>query len=104
MGLLGGGAAGSVLNGGLRNLLGDLEANGQGEAAKSWVGTGDNQPIAQNDLAKAIGIDDIDAVAKQTGMPREQVLSALNEHLPEFINQLTPNGRLPSEQEASRWL
>jgi uncharacterized protein YidB (DUF937 family) len=103
-GLLGGGAAGSVLTGGLRNLVGDLEQNGQGEAAKSWVGTGENQPISQSDLAKAIGIDDIDAVAKQTGMPREQVLSALSEHLPEFINQLTPNGRLPSEQEASRWL
>jgi uncharacterized protein YidB (DUF937 family) len=103
-GLLGGGAAGSILTGGLRNLVGDLEQNGQGEAAKSWVGTGENQPISQSDLAKAIGIDDIDAVAQQTGMPREQVLSALNEHLPEFINQLTPNGRLPSEQEASRWL
>ena len=103
-GLLGGGAGGSVLTGGLRNLIGDLEQHGQGEAAKSWVGTGENRPISQSDLAKAIGVDDIDAVAKQTGMPREQVLSALSEHLPEFINQLTPNGRLPSEQEASRWL
>ena len=103
-GLLGGGAAGSVLNGGLKNLLGDMEGNGQGEAVKSWVGTGANQPITPDDLARAVGIDDIDAVAKQTGMPREQVLSALSEHLPEFINQLTPNGRLPSEQEASRWL
>ena len=103
-GLLGGGAAGSVLIGGLKNLLGDMEGNGQGEAVKSWVGTGANQPITPDDLARAVGIDDIDAVAKQTGMPREQVLSALSEHLPEFINQLTPNGRLPSEQEASRWL
>jgi uncharacterized protein YidB (DUF937 family) len=103
-GLLGGGAAGSVLTGGLRNLIGDLEQNGQGQAAKSWVGTGENQPISESDLAKAVGIDDIDAVAKQTGMPREQVLSALSEHLPEFVNQMTPDGRIPSEQEASRWL
>jgi uncharacterized protein YidB (DUF937 family) len=103
-GLLGGGAAGGALNGGLKNLLNDMEASGQGEAVKSWVGTGANQPVAPNDLAKAIGIDDIDAVAKQTGMPREQVLSALSEHLPEFVNQLTPDGRLPSDQEASRWV
>jgi uncharacterized protein YidB (DUF937 family) len=103
-GLLGGGAAGSGLNGGLKNLLNDMEANGQGEAAKSWVGTGANHSVAPNDLAKAIGIDDIDAVAKQTGMPREQVLSALSEHLPEFVNQLTPDGRLPTDHEASRWL
>jgi uncharacterized protein YidB (DUF937 family) len=103
-GLLGGGAAGGALNGGLKNLLEDMQANGQGEAAKSWVGTGTNQSVSPNDLAKAIGIDDIDAVAKQTGMPREQVLSALSEHLPEFVNQLTPDGRLPSDQEASRWV
>jgi uncharacterized protein YidB (DUF937 family) len=103
-GLLGGGAAGSVLTGGLRNLVGDLEQNGQGEAAKSWVGTGENQPISKSDLAQAIGIDDIDAVARETGMPQEQVLSALSEHLPEFVDRLTPDGRIPSEQEASRWL
>jgi uncharacterized protein YidB (DUF937 family) len=103
-GLLGGATAGSGLNNGLKNLLSDMEANGQGEAARSWVGPGANQHVAPNDLAKAIGIDDIDAVAKQTGMPREQVLSALSEHLPEFVNQLTPDGRLPTDHEASRWV
>jgi uncharacterized protein YidB (DUF937 family) len=100
-GLLAGGAAGSVLSSGLRNLIGDMKQNGEGEAAQSWVGTGANQSVAPNDLAKAIGYEDIDAVAGQTGMPRDQVLSTLSEHLPEFVNQLTPNGRLPSEDEAS---
>jgi uncharacterized protein YidB (DUF937 family) len=28
----------------------------------------------------------------------------LSQHLPDLINQLTPNGRLPSEEEASRML
>lgn len=102
-GLLGGGAAGSVLNGGLKNLLGDMEENGQSEAVKSWVGTGQNRPISQTDLASAVGIDDIDAVARQTGMPREQLLSELSQHLPEFVNQLTPDGRLPTHEESSRW-
>ena len=100
-GLLGGGAAGSVLSGGLRNLIGDMEQNGQGGAARSWVGTGANQSLAPGDLAKAVGYEDIDAVANQTGMPREDVLSALSQHLPEFVNQLTPDGRLPNEAEAS---
>jgi uncharacterized protein YidB (DUF937 family) len=43
-------------------------------------------------------------VAQQTGMPRQQVLSTLSEHLPEFINQMTPDGRLPTDDEASRWV
>ena len=102
-GLLGGTAAGSALNGGLRNLIGDIEKNGQGDAARSWVSNGPNQSLSPGDLAHAIGADDIDAVARQTGMPRDQMLSVLSEHLPEFVNQLTPHGRLPTETEASRW-
>lgn len=103
-GLLGGGAGGGALNGGLRHLVQDMEQNGQGEAVQSWVGGGENQSISESDLAKAVGIDDIDAVAQQTGMPREQLLSELSQHLPEFVNQLTPDGRLPTDEEAGRWV
>jgi uncharacterized protein YidB (DUF937 family) len=103
-GLLGGGAAGSVLSGGLRNLIGDMEEKGHGDVAQSWVGRGENQSIGPNELGNALGAEDIDAVSQQTGMPREQILSELSQHLPEFVNQLTPDGRLPTEHEASRWV
>jgi uncharacterized protein YidB (DUF937 family) len=103
--LLGGAAAGGALNGGLRKMIEDMQQNGQGDAAQSWVGSGSNKSVDPNDLANAIGLDDIDAVAKQTGMPREQLLSELSQHLPEFVNRLTPDGRLPSDEEAhSRWV
>lgn len=103
-GLLGGGAAGSVLNGGLRNLVGEMEQSGHGSAAQSWVGSGANQSISPRDLAGALGAEDIDAVANQTGMSRDQVLAQLSQHLPEFVNRLTPDGRLPTDHEASsRW-
>ena len=102
-GLLGGGG-GNVLSGGLRNLVQDMEQNGHADEVQSWVGRGENRAIAPTDLAHAVGIDDIDAVAQQTGMPREQLVSELSQHLPEFVNQLTPDGRLPTEQEAGRWV
>jgi uncharacterized protein YidB (DUF937 family) len=102
-GLLGGAAAGGALNSGLRNLIGDMEQNGQGEAAHSWVSNGPNQPLPPSDLAQAIGADDIDAVSQQTGVPRDDMLSMLSQHLPDLVNQLTPNGRLPTDSEASRW-
>jgi uncharacterized protein YidB (DUF937 family) len=35
-------------------------------------------------------------------MPRDQVLSTLSEHLPKLVDQLTPNGRLPSEDDGPR--
>jgi uncharacterized protein YidB (DUF937 family) len=103
-GLVAGGAAGSLLNGGLRHLVTDMESNGRGDAVRSWIGTGENQPLEPGELARAAGLDDIDAVAHQTGIPREQVVSDLSQHLPDFINQLTPDGRLPTDEEASRWV
>jgi uncharacterized protein YidB (DUF937 family) len=81
-----------------------MESNGHGEAVRSWVGRGENQSISPNELGNALGAEDIDAVSQQTGMPREQILSELSQHLPEFVDQLTPDGRLPTDDEASRWV
>jgi uncharacterized protein YidB (DUF937 family) len=35
-------------------------------------------------------------------MSRSDLLAGLSNHLPELIDQLTPNGRLPSQEEAAR--
>jgi uncharacterized protein YidB (DUF937 family) len=99
-GMLAGGAAGSILSGGLGSLLQQMQQNGQGHVAQSWVGTGENHDISEGDLAKSIGIDDIDAVAKQTGMSRDDLLAGLRRELPRAVDQLTPHGRLPTEDEA----
>ena len=102
-GLLGGNAGGA-LNGGLRNIINDMQQSGHGAAAQSWVGNGPNQAISPTDLASALGSEDIDAVAKQTGMSRDQLLAQLSQHLPELVNQMTPDGSLPTDHEAnSRW-
>jgi uncharacterized protein YidB (DUF937 family) len=103
-GALAGGAAGSILSGGLGSLLEQFQRNGQGQAAQSWVGKGPNQDISESDLAKSIGIDDIDAVASHTGLSRDELLSGLRRELPQAVDELTPEGRLPTEQEASRWV
>ncbi|MCK9919326.1 YidB family protein [Microbacteriaceae bacterium K1510] len=100
-GLLAGGAAGSVLSGGLNDLLGQLQQGGQGDVAKSWVSNEPNQAISPDDLASALGADRINALTAQTGMSREDLLAGLSEHLPEVVNQLTPHGRVPTEQEIS---
>ena len=101
-GVLGGAAAGTVLNGGLGGLLEQLQQRGQGDVARSWVGTGPNKAISQRDLANALGTDTLDALSEQTGMDRGDLLSGLSQHLPRFVDQLTPDGRLPTEEEAGR--
>jgi uncharacterized protein YidB (DUF937 family) len=35
-------------------------------------------------------------------MSRNDLITNLSEQLPELINQLTPDGRIPTEREASR--
>src|ERR1700704_6077415 len=100
-GLLAGGAAGSVISGGLGDLLKQFQQNGQGDTANSWVSPGPNKQISPGDLATALGADQIDTLASQSGLSRDELLTGLSRHLPEAIDHLTPQGRLPTESELS---
>jgi len=100
-GVLGGAAAGSVISGGLGDLLKQLQQGGQGDTANSWVGKGQNKAIAPGDLANALGADQIDALASNSGMSRDDLLKGLSQYLPQVIDHLTPDGRLPTEDEVS---
>jgi uncharacterized protein YidB (DUF937 family) len=100
-GLLAGGAAGSVISGGLGDLLRQFQQGGHGDTANSWVSAGPNKPISPGDLASALGADQINGLMAQSGLSREELLSGLSQHLPEVINHLTPDGRLPTESELS---
>jgi len=103
-GVLGGAAAGTVLNGGLGGLLKQFQENGQGDVAHSWIGTGPNKTISEGDLASALGGDTLDTLSQQTGMGRDDLLDGLRQYLPRFVDQLTPDGRVPDEDEAQRLL
>jgi len=100
-GLLAGGAAGSVLSGGLGDVLKQFQQSGNSETANSWVGKGDNKPIAPGDLAKALGADQIDALSSQSGLSRDELLSGLSRYLHQVTDHLTPDGRLPTDSELS---
>lgn len=101
-GLLGGAGAGSVLSGGLRDLVDRFKQNGQGPAADSWVSTGPNQQLRTDQLEQAIGPEALNALLKQTGLSREELLTRLTRELPTAVDKLTPAGRLPTEEEAAR--
>lgn len=101
-GLLAGGTAGSVLSGGLGDLLKQFQQNGHSETVNSWVGTGPNKDISESDLAKSIGADDLDALAKHVGISRDELLAGLRRELPGAVDELTPDGRIPSGEEINR--
>ena len=63
-----------------------------------------NAAISPDELERGLGEDNIRALAEQAGIPRQELLSSLSEDLPGFVDQLTPEGRLPNEEEAGRWV
>ena len=90
---------------GLGAIVDQFRQNGYGDQVDSWVGRGQNQRIAPDELEQALGPDTIQDLEQETGMPRDQMLSDLADELPDAVDQFTPEGRLPSEDEvSSRWV
>jgi uncharacterized protein YidB (DUF937 family) len=90
------------LLGGLGGLLGRLQESGLGDIAKSWVGNGQNQPISPGPLGSALGPSIVRTLAEKTGMSEQEVTAQLSQVLPGFVDKLTPQGRLPTQDELSR--
>ena len=103
LGNLGGAGAGGVLGGGLNELVERFRQNGQGDVAESWVGPGPNKEVAPNQLEQAIGPDVLATLSQQTGLSREEILTRLSRELPTAVDRYTPEGRLPTQQDLSRW-
>jgi uncharacterized protein YidB (DUF937 family) len=101
---LGGRARGSGILGGLSELIDRFTGQGHGEVAKSWVETGPNREPTTSQLETALGGDTIQALTQQTGLSRDELLSRLSKVLPTAVDKMTPEGRLPTESEASGWL
>lgn len=103
-GALGGASAGSVISDGLGDLVDRFRQTGRGNKADSWINDGDNVPVDTADLEEALGEDTIAELSQKTGLTRAQLLERLSKTLPDAVNQMTPQGRLPTEVEASRFI
>ena len=102
-GALGGASAGGVLSGGLGDLVDRFRQTGLGDKADSWINTGaTNAPVNPSDLEQTLGEDTITELTQKTGLSRADLLERLSKTLPDAINRLTPDGRLPTEAEAQR--
>ena len=98
-GVLGAGSLGA----GLKDLLDRFRQSGHEDKVQSWVSTGANKQIAPTEIEQALGEERIQWLMEQTGMPREQLLQGLSGELPQAIDKLTPDGRIPTDEELSRF-
>jgi uncharacterized protein YidB (DUF937 family) len=102
LGMLGGGQGGAQ---GLGALVDRLRQAGLAEEVDSWVGTGANKPVAPERLQSAFGADTLSGLAQQFGGGGGGAAGAggmagvLAAVLPQLINGLTPQGRVPQADE-----
>jgi uncharacterized protein YidB (DUF937 family) len=100
LGALAGGRGGAE---GLDALVGRLREGGLADQVDSWVGPGANKPVAPDQLAGVFGQDELAGLAQRFGGGESgagaagggamaTMLAAL---LPQLINALTPQGRVP---------
>jgi len=50
-------------------------------------------------LQRALGPETIDNLAQESGLPKEDLLTQLSKLLPEVVDKLTPNGKLPADRD-----
>jgi uncharacterized protein YidB (DUF937 family) len=82
-------------NGGIQGLLARLNQAGLGQQAQSWIGTGQNQPITPDVLAQIFGRGQLGEVARQHGMSDDEAAGGLADVLPNVVDEMTPQGRIP---------
>ena len=84
----------------LHSALGGALAAGAGTAVPP-ARNGPNQPVSPQQLQGVFGNDRVQTMAGEAGMAPPDFLSQLSQHLPNAVDGLTPNGRLPDEGTVS---
>jgi len=85
--------------GGVQGLIEKFQQSGLGDVVSSWVGTGANQAISAEQLARVLGQEQISSLAQKAGLTASQGASALADVFPALIDKLTPDGVLPDKSQ-----
>jgi len=78
----------------LGNLSGlnQLQQGGLGPQVQSWLGNGANMSVTPEQLRAALSNDQVRQLAAHFGIPIDQVLNLLAEHVSTAVDQASPNG------------
>lgn len=94
----------TLLTGGLMDLVRQFQNSGQAETVHSWVSTSPNQPVSPTDLSKVLTEEQLAFLMARTGLSREELLAGLSRDLPAAVDNLTPEGRMPTSAELQQRL
>lgn len=96
--------ASMLMNGGLQKILGRLQQSGSGQKGQSWVASGQNEPVDAADIRGALDDQELAQIAKQLGVSEEEAAEAVAQVLPDVVDQATPEGELPGDEELDKRL
>ena len=82
-------------SGGLNGLVQQFSSKGLGDLVSSWIGTGKNLPISSDQIQHVLGSGAIKNMASQIGVDSNSITSQLSNLLPQVIDKLTPDGKVP---------
>jgi len=82
-------------HGGVQGVVNEFERNGLGATVKSWVSSGPNQPISPDDVQRALGPELLQQLAAKSGVSVQELAQRLSQVLPEAVDKLTPDGKIP---------
>ena len=83
--------------GSVGGLLQQLQQAGLGPQVASWLGNGQNLPVSVDQLKSALGDQHLRQLATQLGLPVDQLLGELSQHLPSAVDHMSPNGTLEEQ-------
>ena len=82
--------------GGLSGLIQQFQQAGLGSQMSSWISTGQNLPVSADQLMQVFGRDQMQRMASDAGMDVQNLGTQLSQLLPQAVDQMTPNGEVPS--------
>ncbi len=80
--------------GNVGGLLAKLQEAGLGNQVSSWLGNGTNLPLSADQLRTALGNEQLQQVARSAGLPIDNLLGLLSQHLPAAVDAMSPDGSL----------
>ncbi len=85
-------------NGGFSGFIDRFKEAGLGDLASSWVNSGANMPLSDEQTETVFGEGTLKDISDQSGIDYKTTTSATAFLTPHIVDNLTPNGEVPDEK------
>lgn len=81
--------------GGIQGLVTKFASHGLGDMVKGWISTGPNPPATAQQVEQVFGAEKLSQMAQQAGIPASDISAHIAKLLPQLVDKLTPDGKVP---------